>query len=91
MRCRSVNLVQLRAILEQMIKNLANVADNWWFHWLKDRKDNWLNIIDYRSCYWQRSSAFIKYDSNFDDDSATFAAKLIIDSLFTIHILKKDS
>ena len=34
---------------------------------------------------------FIRYDSDFDDDNATFAAKLIIDSLFTIHILKKDS
>jgi len=34
---------------------------------------------------------FIRYDSDFDDDSVTFAAKLIIDSLFIIHILKKDS
>ncbi len=90
-RCRSVDLVQLKAILEQMIENLTDVADNWWFHWLKDKRDSQLNIIDYQSCYWQKSSAFIRYDSDFDDDSAMFAMKLIIDSLFTIHILKKDS
>ncbi len=91
MKCRSVNLVQLKAILEQMIEDLADVADNWWSCWLRNRKDSQLNIIDYQSCYWQRSSAFIRYNSDFDDDSVTFAAKLIIDSLFTIHILKKDS
>ncbi len=90
MKCRSVNLVQLKAILEQMIKNLADVADNWQSCWFKDKKNNQLNIIDYWSYYWQRSSTFIRYDSDFDDDNATFVAKLIIDLLFTIHILKKD-
>jgi len=28
MRCRSVDLVQLKAILEQIIEDLADVADN---------------------------------------------------------------
>ncbi len=90
-RCKSINLVQLRVILEQIIESLANVADNWWFHWFRNRKDNQLNIINYQSCYWQRSSTFIRYNNDLSNDSATFAAKLIIDLLFTIHILKKDS
>ncbi len=94
MKCRSINLV-LRTILEQMFQDLADVADDRWFRSirLKDRKDDKLNIIDYQNhhCWQESSSAFVRYDSDFDDDSATFAAKLIIDSLFTIHILKKDS
>ncbi len=57
-----------------MIQDLADVADDKRSCWLRDRKDDRLNIIDYRSCYWQWSSAFVRYDSDFDDDSATFAA-----------------
>ncbi len=78
-----------------MSRSFANVADDKRFRSirLKDRKDDRLNIINYQSHhYWQESSsAFVRYDSDFDNDSATFAAKLIIDLLFTIHILKKDS
>ncbi len=57
-----------------MIQDLADVADDWWSHWFRDRKDSWLNIINYRSYHWQESSAFVRYDSDFDDDNATFAA-----------------
>jgi len=50
MKCRSVNLV-LRAILEQMFRNLADVADDRRFRSirLRSRKDDRLNIIDYQS------------------------------------------
>jgi hypothetical protein len=51
MRCRSVNLVQLRAILKQMSQSLADVTDDRRFRLirLRDRKDDRLNIIDYQS------------------------------------------
>ncbi len=47
MRCRSIDLV-LRAILEQMFRSLADVADDRRFRSirLRDRKDDKLNIID---------------------------------------------
>ncbi len=50
-----------------MIENFANVANNWWSRWLRDKRDSWLNIINYQSCYWQKSSMFIRYDNDFDD------------------------
>ncbi len=75
--------------------SLADVADDRRFRLirLRDRKDDWLNIINYQSrhCWQESSNAFVRYNSDFDDDSVMFAAKLIIDLLFTIHILKKDS
>ncbi len=75
-RCKSVDFV-LRAILEQMSWNLADVADDKQFRSirLKDKKDDRLNIIDYWSRHWQWSSSmFIRYDSDFGDDSAKLTA-----------------
>ncbi len=72
-RSRDIDLV-LRAILEQVTWDLADVADDRRSCWLRGRKDSWSNIIDYRSHHWQWSSAFVRYDSDFDNDSATFAA-----------------
>jgi len=46
MRCKSIDLV-LRAILEQMIEDLADVADDKRSCKLRDRRDDRLNIIDY--------------------------------------------
>ncbi len=68
-----VDLV-LRTILEQVTWSLADVADNKWSRWLRDRKDSQLNIINYQSHHWQWSNVFVKYNSDFDDDSVTFAA-----------------
>jgi len=54
MRCKSVDLV-LRAILEQMSRDLADVADDRRFRLIRlrgrkdDRKDDRLNIINYQS------------------------------------------
>jgi len=72
-RSQDVNLV-LRTILEQVTRDLADVANNRQSHWLRSRKNSWLNIIDYQSHHWQWSNVFVKYDSEFDDDSVTFAA-----------------
>ncbi len=73
-RSQSTDLV-LRAILEQVIWDLADVADDRRFRSirLRSRKDDRLNIINYWSHHWQWSNAFVRYDSDFDDDSATFA------------------
>ncbi len=60
-----------------MFQDLADVADDKWFCSirLKDKKDDKLNIINYQSRHWQwSSSAFIRYNSDFDDDSAKLTA-----------------
>ncbi len=75
LRCKDINLV-LRAILEQVTWDFADVADDKRFRSIRfrNKKDNRLNIIDYQSHHWQWSNMFVRYDSDFDDDSATFAA-----------------
>ncbi len=58
-----------------MTWSFASIADDKWSCWLKDRKEDRLNIIDYQSHHWQWSSnAFIRYDSDFDDDNAKLTA-----------------
>jgi len=58
-----------------VIESLADVADDKWSCWFRDRRDDKLNIIDYQSHHWQWSSSiFIRYDSDFDDDSAKLTA-----------------
>jgi len=73
LKSQSIDLV-LRTILEQVTRDFADVADDRWSCWLKDKRNDWFNIIDYWNHHWQWSSAFVRYNRDFDDDSATFAA-----------------
>jgi len=58
-----------------VIWDLADIADNRWSDWLRDRKDSRLNIINYRNHHEQwSSSTFIRYNSDFDDDNAKLTA-----------------
>ena len=87
LRSRSVDLV-LRTILEQMIWDFADIADDRQSDWLKDRKDSRkddrLNIIDYQSHHWQWSSSmFIRYNSDFDKWQCI--ADCVADSWLTVY------
>ncbi len=73
-----------------MIQDLANIANDKRSDWLRCKKDSQLDIFNYQSRHcWQRSNTLFRCNDDFDDDHATFASKLIIDSLFIIHTLKK--
>ena len=74
LRSRSINLV-LKTVLWQVTWDVASIANDRWSCWFRDKKDNKLNTIDYQSHHKQWSSnAFIRYNSDFDDDSAKLTA-----------------
>ncbi len=74
LRSRSVDLV-LRAVLWQVTWDLASIADDRWSCWFRDKRDDRLNIIDYQSHHKQWSSnTFIRYNSDFDDNSVKLTA-----------------
>jgi len=62
-----------------VIWDLADIADDKQSDWLRNRKNSQLDIFNYQSyhCWQWSSSAFIRYDCDFDndsdDDNATFA------------------